>query len=292
MITRFDHAVIAVRDLESAMRHYWRLGFDVSHGGRHPGRGTHNAIIRFGLDYLELLSVYNEKEAVAGGENGQALVDFLHRQDNSLLGYAVATANIAEDGDRLRQAGLDAEGPFAGQRLRPDNRLLSWRLLLPRGKSWRQAWPFLIQWDVPDEQRLAWERPGLHANTAASVAGLGLAVRDLHGAIHLYQEQLGFSVHSAPEVTEPVGARARFSLGACTIDLLAASADDSMGQVLEDLGEGPVELTLSVRDLDRARAVLAQSKVSWESGPADPPTLSVGSPRDGGFRLVLRPAAG
>ena len=56
MITRFDHAVIAVADLERAIEAYSALGFDVSPGGRHEHRGTHNALIRFGgVDYVELL---------------------------------------------------------------------------------------------------------------------------------------------------------------------------------------------------------------------------------------------
>ncbi len=56
---RFDHAVIAVQDLDAAMAAYRDLGFAVTPGGKHTGRGTHNAIIRFGLDYLELLAVYD-----------------------------------------------------------------------------------------------------------------------------------------------------------------------------------------------------------------------------------------
>jgi hypothetical protein len=37
MITRFDHAVIAVRNLDEAMDHYRTLGFDVSPGVVTPG---------------------------------------------------------------------------------------------------------------------------------------------------------------------------------------------------------------------------------------------------------------
>src|SRR3989442_10410930 len=55
MITRFDHAVIAVRDLDQALRLYRDvLGLDARPAGRHTGLGTHNGIVRFGLDYLEL----------------------------------------------------------------------------------------------------------------------------------------------------------------------------------------------------------------------------------------------
>ena len=38
MITRFDHAVIAVSDLDRAIEAYRSLGFDVFSGGRHEHR--------------------------------------------------------------------------------------------------------------------------------------------------------------------------------------------------------------------------------------------------------------
>jgi catechol 2,3-dioxygenase-like lactoylglutathione lyase family enzyme len=65
MITRFDHAVIAVRDLEAATQQYQKLGFEVRPGGKHTGRGTYNSIIRFGLDYIELISIYDRDELSA-----------------------------------------------------------------------------------------------------------------------------------------------------------------------------------------------------------------------------------
>ena len=57
MITRFDHVVIGVQKLEEALESYTKLGFEVFEGGRHPSLGTRNAIIRFGLDYIELLEI-------------------------------------------------------------------------------------------------------------------------------------------------------------------------------------------------------------------------------------------
>lgn len=37
MITRFDHLVIAVRDLDIASERFRALGFEVRPGGEHPG---------------------------------------------------------------------------------------------------------------------------------------------------------------------------------------------------------------------------------------------------------------
>src|SRR5437764_1410343 len=176
MVTRFDHVVIGVRDLDIATQRYRQLGFDVRPGGRHTGMGTHNAIIRFGLDYIELLSIYDEAEARASKLGGQALLDFLHEREGGLLGYALATANIEQEAERFRETEFPKEEPFAMQRLRPDGHLLTWRLLIPGGVSWRRPWPFLIQWDAPDEQRLSWEMPGIHPNGATKWIRAAVAV--------------------------------------------------------------------------------------------------------------------
>lgn len=89
MPTRFDHAVIAVRNLDSAIQQFQRLGFDAQLGGRHTGRGTHNGLVRFGLDYFELLSVYDEAEARAHSPGGLTILDTLNGQEAKLIGYAL-----------------------------------------------------------------------------------------------------------------------------------------------------------------------------------------------------------
>ena len=57
MLTRIDHVMICVRDLDRAVEAYTRIGFDVHAGGVHPGRGTKNAIAFNEADYLELLAL-------------------------------------------------------------------------------------------------------------------------------------------------------------------------------------------------------------------------------------------
>ena len=291
MIARFDHAVIAVRDLEQTIQAYRELGFDVHPGGRHPGRGTHNAIVRFGLDYLELLAVADEAELMATGPSGQEFVEFLRGREGGLVGYALATTDIAADAARLERASVAADGPFAMDRLRPDGRLLAWRLLVPGGTPWRRPWPFLIEWDAPDEQRLAWEQPGTHANGVRRVAGIVLAVRDLDGASTFYGEHLGLSPQGRDEVPELVARRARFAVGALTIDLLAPAGDGPVQQVLGAEGEGPFQLVLAVGDRDRTRGMLAARGIDLEPAPAAPAALRIPATRAAGARLVLTEGA-
>jgi len=114
MITRLDHVVIGVRDLDEAMQAFQQLGFDVRPGGRHTGRGTHNALIRFGLDYLELLAICDESEVTPSDEHGQFMLEYLRERSGALLGFAFASDNLEDE------AGYSPGKPFAMQRARPD----------------------------------------------------------------------------------------------------------------------------------------------------------------------------
>lgn len=288
MIARIDHVVIAVRDLEGAIRQYQALGFAVSPGGRHTGRGTYNAIIRFGLDYLELISIYDENELGARGLNGVSLAEFLRQQEGGLVGYALATADIEEDAGRFERTGLEAEGPFAMQRLRPDGRQLSWRLLVPGGTSWRQPWPFLIHWDAPDAERLSWEQPGVHPNGASGVAGIAIAVRDLERGIDLYQRQLGLTLDGQDEASHLVARRAGFHVGAFDIDLYAPTGDGPVRQVLDSVGEGPIELTLTSKSLDQTKQFLSQHGISIDPVQEPAGGLMLPTSQALGARIVFR----
>jgi catechol 2,3-dioxygenase-like lactoylglutathione lyase family enzyme len=268
MIEQFDHAVIATRDLAEAMRRYAALGFAVSPGGRHTGRGTENAIVRFGLDYLELIAVYDEAELAGRGLNGQALAAFLERQEGGLVGYALATADIAEDAARFQQTGLVAEGPFAMERLRPDGRKLSWQLLVPGSVPWRRPWPFLIQWDAPDAERLTWEAPGVHPNGVTGVSGVRLVVPNLESAINLYQRQLGLAIEQQDAAPHLGARRATLRVGALRIELLAPVSAGPVQQALETVGEGLFELALTSASLAQTRAALAQAGLPAEQDDA------------------------
>jgi catechol 2,3-dioxygenase-like lactoylglutathione lyase family enzyme len=192
MITRLDHVVIGVRDLDAAIQAYQQLGFEVRPGGRHTGLGTHNALIRFELEYLELLAVYDEAEAARSGGPGQFMIEYLRDRPGALLGFALASDNLDEEAAR----GVPGQ-PFAMERARPDGHVLSWRLLIPGEHTWRRPWPFLIQWDTPDEQRVALEGVGQHANGAVGVAGLRVAAHDVPAVLGVYYNQLGLPVTSS-----------------------------------------------------------------------------------------------
>jgi len=57
MITGFDHFIVLVNDLNTAIETYRRLGFDARAGGEHPAFGSHNALVALADGaYLELVA--------------------------------------------------------------------------------------------------------------------------------------------------------------------------------------------------------------------------------------------
>ena len=286
MIKRFDHAVIGARDLDRALGVYRDyLGFDARPGGRHTGRGTHNGIVRFGLDYLELLAIYDQSEI--SGPAGAAMTDFLAQQEGGLIGFCLATDAIDHVAEAVRQAGLEPFGPFAMDRARPDGRVLRWRLVIPNGVAWRRPWPFFIQWENPDEERLAWEQPGDHPLGATGVAGVAVLVRDLNQMGDLYEQHLGLTLKEEDDDIDLGARRARFELGSLTIDLLEPAAEGPAQAELDRLGEGPYQVTLRVQDLAESRSRLERSGIRLEPAPGIPGGLLVPPESALGARLVL-----
>ena len=259
MITRFDHLVIAVSDLDRAVASYRSLGFGVSPGGRHERHGTHNALIRFGgPGYVELLGVYDAEQAAASSFSGPELAAFVRDRDGGLVGHCYATDDIERVAAHAGEAGIEMVGPFETRRARPDGSTLEWRLAVPFDIPWRRRWPFVIQWDHPDEDRAGPE--GAHENGASAVAGVSVAVRDLGEATELYSALFGSEPHRTDEVPELAASRAGFDIDGFALDLLAPAGEGPVRESLEKDGEGPFEAQIAVEDLAAARALVPDAE--------------------------------
>ncbi|HYK98432.1 MAG TPA: VOC family protein [Candidatus Acidoferrales bacterium] len=240
---RFDHAVILVADLARASETFTKLGFDVSPGGSHTGLGTHNALIRFGVDYLELLAVRDEAEALRARSSTSSVVERIRSGNGGLASFALATADIERDAARFRERGLSAVGPFAMERMRPDGHKLSWRLLVPNGESWGKPWPFFIQWDQDDATRLSWERSGPQPNGARRVVAVSVAVNDLDAAAALYEGTIG--LHASGDKTGPAAHRRTFTTDSFAVHLYGANGPGWAADRLRRHGEGIFEISLA-----------------------------------------------
>lgn len=233
MLHGIDHLVIAVPDLDAAMKTYRDLGFTVVAGGRHPGVGTDNALIAFrDSSYLELVAFYEPRPDHrwwAPLQQGGGLVDF-----------CLQTDNLAGDAAVFRGAGVDVGGLEPRNRLRPDGVEVRWVCALARGAD-RGVAPFLLAEETGRDERVPRQRT--HANGVTGIGRVTVAVRDLAPVRGWYSTALGISGHdvACPELG---AAGARFAIGAHTFEFLAATGAGPVRDWLATRGASPYAATL------------------------------------------------
>lgn len=168
MLTGVDHVVIAVTDLERAIKDYTDLGFTVVRGGKHP-RGTHNALVAFADGaYFELLAFFEpmpEQRWWPTTQRGGGLVDF-----------CMATSDLQADMTTLRSAGVPMTDVQPGARARPDGYQVRWVLSVPQGQHSRLV-PFIIRDETPRDERVP--RARQHRNRVVGVDTVTIAARDV-----------------------------------------------------------------------------------------------------------------
>lgn len=175
-----DHIVIAVADLDMAMRDYRDLGFTVLPGGEHP-RGSRNALVAFEDGaYLEII-------AFPKPVPGFRWWEVLDRAGPGLVDYAVLPDDFEGDLARARAAGIVMEGPIEGGRLQPDGARLAWRSARPPEPDI----PFLVTDVTPRDLRVPTGAARRHPNGVTGVAGVTVAVQDLVSATARYRALLG-----------------------------------------------------------------------------------------------------
>ncbi|MGH7927535.1 MAG: VOC family protein [Candidatus Binatia bacterium] len=180
MFRGINHLIVAVNDLDQAADDYRQLGFTVVPGGQHPV-GSHNALVAFeDASYLELIAFYRAAPDHRWWEplqKGERLVD-----------YCMQTDDLAGDTRKLRECGVAINDPVPWTRTRPDGYELEWILSLVTG-SHRGVAPFLIQDTTPRAERVP--RQWDHANGAAGIGTLTIAVGELSKIDHWYQTITG-----------------------------------------------------------------------------------------------------
>lgn len=139
-----DHLVFAVQDLDEGMDRIEQLtGVRPARGGKHAGRGTHNALLSFGGDqYLEVIAPDPEQADLQSGRG----FGLDHPGAARLVTWAAKAPEIAERVNRARAAGYDPGDAWAMSRDLPDGSRLEWMLTRGGGIAGDGLVPFLIDW--------------------------------------------------------------------------------------------------------------------------------------------------
>ena len=144
-----DHLVYVVADLPAAVRHLEKqLGARFTTGGRHPDRGTVNALLRLDAGaYLELLAVDPEAPEGMSCWMGAQLLP----EDVGHGGVLTRWAwNAGNDLESLRACLPQPAEVSEGMRRTARGRLLRWRMTEPGSRPLVSATPFLLDWlDTP-----------------------------------------------------------------------------------------------------------------------------------------------
>ncbi len=139
-----DHLVWGGADLDAEVERLERLlGVRAAVGGRHPGRGTHNAVIGLGPEtYLEIIT----PDASQPEPEGPRPFGLDSLDTPRLVAWSVRASDLAARARRARAAGLPLGPVSEMSRRRADGTLLEWTLTALPTDAVRPAIPFLIDW--------------------------------------------------------------------------------------------------------------------------------------------------
>ena len=170
MLVGLDHVIVATADLDGAAAELGHaLGLEVADGGRHPALGTRNRLAWWGDSYLELVTI-EDPDAAARTWFGAAVATALADASAGPAGVVVASDDLDADAAVTRAAEVSA-----GQRTRPDGRVVRWRTARSRAFGSPGPWPlvFMIEHDRTAAEWTDAER----AARATAVHPLGTPVR-------------------------------------------------------------------------------------------------------------------
>lgn len=264
-ITHVDHVLIAVPDLDAAAEQYRKLGFHVTAGGKHPGRGTANRLVVLGPEYLELIAVQDRTAAWPD------LVGHLDRNGPGLFTFAFASDDLDADVDRFRArtaAGftqLQVEEPQDGSLVNPEGKRRGWRSAHVTGGG--RVNPFLIQHDSTGEEkrrRLAGGHPPEpHPLGYGRIERVEVVFPSLADGEAYFRDGYGLTrVGEQSVCPSRQGDRILFPLEHGQLEVIAPNSPDSpLNEFVQKRGYGVRGIVLTVPDPDAAASYLASQGI-------------------------------
>ena len=281
-----DHVLIAVHDLGRAATVFSQgLGFTLTPEGVHPGRGTHNRLIVFGPEYLELIAVRDPSEGVFRPTMGR----FLDSREGLYM-FALGTDAIGAAVAQARARGINVDDPHDGASEASGGALgYTWSFAGVSAADTPGSETFFIQHNHTVEERYSQPaNASMHANGALGIHHVALAVRDADESAGRWQEAFGFVGGPAEEIAGRGIRRARLVLGNCRLDFVSPLRSGALSRFLERNGEAPYELALRVGDIEATGACLRERGVPTSAGGADAAGASIGVDSTRASGVLLR----
>jgi catechol 2,3-dioxygenase-like lactoylglutathione lyase family enzyme len=257
MFTRIDHVMICVPDLQQGIDTYRRIGFNISPGGVHPSKGTHNAIAFHEEDYLELMSVRDRDEYLSDNPGG-GLLEFLAR-GGGFRYVAVQSDDLVADVAQMRRRGVDVSDPRAGGRQTPTGQELRWQAatLGPR-----HPLPiFFIEHLTPLHERRQASQAGTHPNGVLRADRVYIAVADVAAAAETYSHVLGMPTPQVQRGAVIKADMAVFDLGPTGLTVAQPAEPGPAAEALARRGPGPFQVLYRTSSMDAAARWMADHGV-------------------------------
>lgn len=243
MITRIDHVMICVPDLQRAIGQYGRLGFNVFPGGSHPGNGTHNAIALLKDDYVELLAISDPAEqraaAAAPGSAYAGLNDFI-ASGGGIRCVILQSDNLKADVAGMRSRGVDVSDAIDGGRRTPAGQELRWKTAVPGPKNPLPIF-FIEHLTAMKERRKQVPAAGEHPNGVYTLERAYIVTLDAEADAATYAKVLGVPQPPLQKGTVIMSHMAVFQLGPTGLGVVQPYAPGPAADALERRGPGPFQ---------------------------------------------------
>jgi catechol 2,3-dioxygenase-like lactoylglutathione lyase family enzyme len=256
-LSRLDHLVIAVANLDVAVATYRKLGFTLTPRGLHEGKGTGNHCIMFGSTYVELLGVVD-----AVGADGRLAQRVKARGEGG-----IAIAYGADDADQvctnLRAAGIEAEAPKELARpldLDGKRQIVRFRNVMMPRLTLPETMQFVCTHLTPEltSARHEWQ---LHPNGATGVAAVVIAYDRPHEAVAEFEPLFGRD-RTAVQLDTPGELYGMLDNAKIAIQSRAEIEKLYGNNALEGApAHGIVGLTVRVNEVDAAAAMLEMGRI-------------------------------
>lgn len=241
MLTRIDHTVISVSDLDDGVAAFRRLGFHVSDGGVNVDDGGQSAFAYFDDEYLELTTSPRIGHGV--GDSGA--------ERDGLRTFALRSNDLDGDVNAMRARGVDVSDVFeTGIRTRTGVDV-RWRRADLHGKAVPPLTFVEHVTPLADRQRL-FAADHAHMNTAVRPERAYIAVPDVREVASEYSGVLDLPVPDLERGTVIMSLMAVFYLGSTGIALAEPFGAGVTADALATWGQGPFQIIFRTRSIDAA----------------------------------------